>query len=184
MNFYHFTVPQLLRTLGQLNQWLDKAQKHAEQKKFDVNVLLTSRLAPDQFHFTKQVQVVTDTAKGLAARLAGLQPPVFEDTELTVEVLRARFVKKFAFLKTLTPEQFQGAAERTITLPFLPGQGLKGSDYVAAFALPNFYFHATTAYAILRHNGVDVGKMDFLGELPFFALPSSTRRGIRGPLPC
>ncbi|WP_257452934.1 DUF1993 domain-containing protein [Archangium lipolyticum] len=173
MNFYHFTVPQLIRTLGQVHHWLDKAQKYAEQKKFDVNVLLTARLAPDQFHFTRQVQVITDNAKGTAARLAGVQAPVFEDTEKTVEELRARIDKTIAFLKTLTPEQFQGAAERTITLPFLPGQGLKGSDYLVAFALPNFYFHATTAYSILRHNGVDVGKGDFLGEVPFFALPPS-----------
>jgi uncharacterized protein len=174
MNFYHFTVPQLIRTLGQVHQWLDKAQKYAEQKKFDVNVLLTARLAPDQFHFTRQVQVITDNAKGTAARLAGIQPPAFEDTEKTVEELRARIDKTIAFLKTLTPEQFQGAAERTITLPFLPGQGIKGSDYLVAFALPNFYFHAATAYSILRHNGVDVGKGDFLGELPFFALPAGT----------
>lgn len=173
MNFYHITVPQLIQTLGKVPHWLDKAQKFAEQKKFDVNVLLTARLAPDQFHFTRQVQVVTDNAKGLAARLAGIQPPTFEDNEKTVEELRARIDKTIAFLKTLTPEQFQGAAERTITLPFRPGQGLKGSDYLIAFALPNFYFHATAAYSILRHNGVDLGKTDFLSELPFFALPPS-----------
>ncbi|MGZ3458681.1 MAG: DUF1993 domain-containing protein [Archangium sp.] len=173
MNLYHFTVPQLLRTLGQVHRWLDKAQTHAEQKKFDVNVLLTARLAPDQFHFTRQIQSISDNAKGLAARLAGIQPPPFEDNEKTIGDLRARLDKTIAFLKTLTPEQFQGAPERTITLPFRPGKGLKGSDYLVTFALPNFYFHATTAYSILRHNGVDVGKADFLGEVPFFELPPS-----------
>jgi uncharacterized protein len=174
MNLYHHTVPQLIRTLGQVHRWLDKAQKHAEQKKFDVNVLLTARLAPDQFHFLRQVQIICDNAKGMAGRLAGVQPPTFEDTEKTFEELRARLDKTLAFVKTLTPEQFQGAPERTITLPFQPGKGLKGSDYLITFALPNFYFHATTAYSILRHNGVDVGKGDFIGELPFFDLPAST----------
>ena len=173
MNLYDLTIPQLLRTLGQVHRWLDKAQAHAEQKKFDVNVLLNARLAPDQFHLTRQLQVISDNAKGMVARLAGIQPPPFEDTEKTVEELRVRIDKTIAFVKTLTPEQFQGAAERTITLPFQPGKGLKGSDYLISFALPNFYFHATTAYAILRHNGVDVGKVDFLGTLPFFALPPS-----------
>ncbi|MFL5356555.1 DUF1993 family protein [Archangium sp.] len=168
MNLYDITVPQLLRTLGQIHRWLDKAQAHADQKKFDVNVLLTARLSPDQFHLTRQIQVISDNAKSLAARLAGVQPPAFEDTEKTVEELRARVDKTVAFLKTLKPEQFQGAAERTITLPFMPGKGLKAADYLITFALPNFYFHAATAYSILRHNGVDVGKGDFLGELPFF----------------
>lgn len=170
MNLYSFTVPQLLRILGQATRWLDKAQALAEQKKFDVNVLLNARLAPDQFSFARQIQVMSDNAKGMAARFAGVQPPAFEDNEKTVEELRARIDKTIAFLKTLTPEQFQGAAERTITLPFFPGKGLKAMDYLIGFALPNFYFHAATAYAILRHNGVDVGKADFLGELPFFDL--------------
>lgn len=168
MNLYDSTVPQILRTLGQIHRWLDKAQAYADQKKFDVNVLLTSRLAPDQFPLVRQIQIISDNAKGLTARLANVQPPAFEDTEKTVAELRARIDKTIAFLKTLKPEQFQGAAERTITLPFFPGKGLKATDYLFSFALPNFYFHATTAYSILRHNGVDVGKGDFLGELPFF----------------
>lgn len=168
MNLYDFTVPQILRTLGQVHRWLDKAQALADQKKFDVNVLLMSRLAPDQFPLARQIQVISDNAKGLTARLANVQPPAFEDTEKTVEELRARIDKTIAFIKTLKPEQFQGAAERTITLPFRPGKGLKATDYLITFALPNFYFHAATAYSILRHNGVDVGKGDFLGELPFF----------------
>jgi hypothetical protein len=159
--------------LGQVHRWLDKAQALAAQKKFDVSVLLNARLAPDQFHLTRQIQSISDNAKGLAARLAGVQPPSFEDNEKTVEELRARIDKTIAFLKTLTPQQFQGASERTITQPFRPGKGLKANDYLLAFGLPNFYFHATTAYSILRHNGVDVGKADFLGEVPFFDLPPS-----------
>lgn len=168
MSVYDSTVPQLIRTLGQVHRWLDKAQAYAEQKKFDVSVLLNARLSPDQFPFVRQVQIISDNAKGLAARLAGVTPPAFEDNEKTVEELRARIDKTLEFLKTLDRAQFEGSAERTITLPFMPGKGLKGSDYLTAFALPNFYFHATTAYAILRHNGVDIGKFDFIGDVPLF----------------
>jgi hypothetical protein len=168
VNLYEITVPQFIRTLGQVHRWLDKAQAYAEQKKFDANVLLGARLSPDQFPLTRQIQSISDQAKGVAARLAGQQPPVFEDNEKTLEELRARVDKTIAWLETLKPEQFEGAEARTITLPFVPGKGIKGADYVLGLGLPNFYFHATTTYAILRHNGVDVGKMDFLGELPFF----------------
>lgn len=163
MNLYDSTVPQLIRILTQVPLWLDKAQAYADQKKFDISVLLGSRLAPDQFPLTRQIQIMTDNAKAPVARLAGLQPPVFEDTETTVEELRARVEKTIAYLRSLKPEQFEGAEERVITLPFLPGKWMKGSEYLAEFALPNFYFHATTTYAILRHNGVDVGKIDFIG---------------------
>jgi hypothetical protein len=170
MNLYDFTVPQLLRILGQVPRWLDKAKAHADQKKFDPSVLLTARLAPDQFPLLRQIQSISDNAKGTAARLAGVQPPSFEDSEKTFEDLRARIDKTIAFLKSLSPEQFEGADERVITLPFMQGKGIKGRDYLIGFALPNFYFHTTTAYAILRHNGVDLGKGDFLGPVPFFDL--------------
>lgn len=168
MNVYESTVPQLLRMLGQIHLWLNKAQAYAEQKKFDVNVLMNARLAPDQFPFIRQVQVVTDTAKGTASRLAGVDMPKFEDDEKTIDELRARLDKTVAFLKTLEEPQFEKGADRTITLPFMPGKGIKGSDYLTGFALPNFYFHVMTAYSILRHNGVDLGKMDYLGEIKFF----------------
>lgn len=173
LNYYDLTVPQITTILNQMSRWFDKAQAHADQKKFDVNGLLTARLAPDQFAFARQVQIVTDNAKGLISRLTGVQAPTFEDNEKTLAELRARVEKTLAFVKSIKPEQFQGAAERTVTLPFMPGKGLKGNDYLFAFALPNFYFHATTAYSILRHNGVDVGKSDFIGQLPFFDLPAS-----------
>jgi len=168
MNLYEHTVPQFIRTLGQVHGWLDKAAAHATSKKFDVDTLVHARLAPDMFPLVRQIQSVSDTAKATAARLSGTQAPSFPDDEKTVADLRARLDKTIAYLKTLAPEQFAGAEERTITLSFLPGKGIKGCDYLVGFALPNFYFHATTAYDILRHNGVEVGKMDFLGALPFF----------------
>lgn len=165
MNLYEFTVPQFIRVLGQLRVWLDKGEAYAEQKKFDVQVLLNARLAPDQFHLTRQVQIISDTSKGTAARLAGITPPSFEDNEVTLEEVRARIDKTIEFLKTLKREQFEGAAERGIALVFAPGKQLSGSEYLIEFGLPNLYFHATTAYAILRHNGVDLGKMDFIGPI-------------------
>ncbi|TKC99224.1 DUF1993 domain-containing protein [Polyangium fumosum] len=168
MNLYDPFVPQLIQIVGQACTWLDKAQALAEQKKFDVNVLLGARLAPDQYPLVRQFQAISDGAKFTAARLAGVTPPVFEDNEKTVEEVRARLDKTIAWLKTLEPAQFEGAEARTIVLPFAPGKGLKGLDFLVKMALPNFYFHATTAYAILRHNGVDVGKLDFIGNLPFF----------------
>lgn len=167
MNVYDLTISQFVRVLGQVHRWLDKAEAHAAAKKFDVNTLLTARIAPDMFPLVRQIQTISDTTKGTAARLSGTQPPSFPDEEKTVAELRARIDKTLEYLKTITPEQLAGAAERTITLPWMPGKGLSGADFLIRFALPNFYFHATTTYAILRHNGVDVGKMDFLGELPF-----------------
>jgi uncharacterized protein len=166
MTIYQWTVPQFVKILRQVHRWFDKAEAYAAEKKFDANVLLTSRLAPDQFPFLRQIQGLSDQAKGYASRLAGIEPPKFEDNETTIAELRARIDKTIAYLETLDPKQYEGAADRMISLPFMPGKGLKGDDFVETFALPNFYFHATTAYAILRHNGVDVGKADFIGGLP------------------
>ena len=168
MNLYEMTVPGFLRLLGQAHRWLDQAQTHADQKKFDVRVLLEARLAPDQFAFTRQIQIMTDHAKGSVARLAGIAPPAFEDNERTVEELRARLAKTADFLKTITPAQLEGGETRNVTLPSRPGKAIKGGDYLLGHALPNLYFHATTAYSILRHNGVDVGKAHFIGDLPWF----------------
>lgn len=165
MNIYELTVPQFALILTQVNHWLGKASTFAQQKKFKPENLLTARLAPDQFHLTRQIQGVCDHAKNGAARLAGTEPPKFEDNEATVDELRARVNKTVEFLRSLKPEQFQGAAERKITLPFIPGKYLIGSEYLVQFLLPNFYFHATTAYAILRHNGIELGKQDFLGPI-------------------
>ncbi|MFT3764926.1 MAG: DUF1993 domain-containing protein [Minicystis sp.] len=168
MSLYQHTVPQFIRVLGQVHRWLDKAEAHATAKKFDVNTLLSARLAPDMYPLVRQIQTISDSAKGNAARLAGVTAPSFPDEEKTVAELRARIDKTIAFLETLKPEQFEGAEDRTLTLPWMPGKGIKGCDYLVGFGLPNFYFHATMTYALLRHNGVDVGKMDFLGSVPFF----------------
>jgi uncharacterized protein len=175
VNLYDLTVPQFINILGQVHQWLDKAKAFAEQKKFDPNILVNARLAPDQFALARQIQSISDQSKFISARLAEAKPPAFEDNEKTIDELIARVDKTVEWLKTLKPEQFQGAAERTITLSFLPGKGIKGVDYAFAMGLPNFYFHATTAYAILRHNGVDLGKRDFLGNVPIFDLETSSK---------
>jgi hypothetical protein len=169
MNYHEMTIPQFIRVLSQIPRWLDKAQAYGEQKKFDPQVLLSARLAPDQFHFTRQVQITCDLAKNTAGRLAGIEPPKFEDNETTIAELRARVEKTIAYLDSLKPEQFDGAADRRITLPFAPNMYMTGADYLVQFALPNFYFHAATAYALLRHNGVDVGKRDFLGDITMHA---------------
>lgn len=165
MSVYEQTVPQFIRLLGQVHRWLDKAQAYAEQKKFDPEVFMSTRLAPDQFPFLKQIQGITDLVKAGVSRLANVDPPVYEDKETTIAEIRARVDKTIAYLQTLKPEQFQGAEERQIKLPFLPGKYMVGSAYLTEFVLPNVYFHATTAYAILRANGVDLGKMDFLGDI-------------------
>ncbi|MBU8895478.1 DUF1993 domain-containing protein [Corallococcus sp. M34] len=165
MNAYELTVPMFLRTLSQVHVWLDRAVALSEQKKFNVQVLLNARLAPDQFAFIRQVQILSDIAKGTSGLLAGVTPPRYEDTETTLDDLRARLNKTRDWLLTLKPEQFEGAAARTVPLSFMPGKGMKSMDYLTQMSLPNFFFHATTAYSILRHNGVDLGKAQYLGEL-------------------
>jgi hypothetical protein len=165
MNLYDLLIPQMIRTLGQAQRWLDKAQAYAEQKKFDPEVLLAARLAPDQWHLGRQLQAITLVPLRASAALRGLEPPAPQDQQATIANLREGLSSTLEQLKALKREEFQGAEERVIPLPFLPGKGMKALDCVLQFSLPNFYFHATTAYAILRHNGVDVGKMDFLGDL-------------------
>jgi hypothetical protein len=165
MNLYDLSIPQLTRILAQVPRWLDKAQAHAEQKKFDPQVLLSARLAPDQWPLGRQLQVIPVVPRRLSALLRGIEPPAFEDSEATIADLRVGIDSALEHLKALKPEQFQGAEDRVIPLVFLPGKGMKALAWVTQFALPNFYFHATTAYAILRHNGVDVSKTDFLGDL-------------------
>ncbi|MGB1016855.1 MAG: DUF1993 domain-containing protein, partial [Nannocystaceae bacterium] len=142
---------------------------------YDPVVLLTSRLAPDQYPLTRQVQIACDSAKFAGARLTGKDAPKHEDTETTYEQLTARITSTIEYLNTLVAADFEGCEDKTVELPFLPGKGVKGSDYLKDFVLPNFYFHATTAYAILRHNGIDVGKRDYIGSMPLFdvATPAS-----------
>ncbi|MDP2312642.1 MAG: DUF1993 domain-containing protein [Pseudomonadota bacterium] len=165
MSLYDASVPQLVKMLGNMERWLDKAAEHAAAKKFDVDTLLAARLAPDQYALVRQIQAACDAAKFAGARLAGKEAPVHPDTETTVAQLRARIQSVIAFLGTLTPADFDGAARRPVTLSFMPGMVIDGTDYLNELAIPNFYFHATTAYAILRHNGVNVGKSDFIGGM-------------------
>ena len=154
--------------LNALSAVLDKAGAHAATKKFDATVLLQSRLSPDMFPLVRQVQVVTDQAKNGSSRLAGVEAPRFEDNETTIEQLKARVTKTVAYLKTLDRNKIDASADREITFPLGPtNKGhMKGDDYLIHFVLPNFYFHMTAAYAILRHCGVDIGKIDFLGGIP------------------
>lgn len=162
---YSWTVPIFIRQLTNLSGILDKANAWAGERKVEVEVLLGDRLAPDMFPLVRQVQIVTDMAKGCAGRLAGRQPPRYEDTERTVEELKARIQRCIDYLKTFGPEDYVGAEERKVEIPWQPGKYLPGFEYATQMAIPNFYFHMTTAYNILRHNGVDLGKNDYLGTL-------------------
>jgi len=153
--------------LNALSGVLDKAAAFAAAKKVDPAVLLGYRLAPDMFALARQVQVACDQAKNGTARLAGVEPPKFEDTETTLDQLKERIAKTIAFLKTLDAKAIDASADREITFPLGPSKGqMMGGDYLNHFMLPNFYFHLTAAYAIVRHCGVEVGKRDFLGAIP------------------
>ena len=166
ISMYATSIPPIRRSLTSLRTIVEKAAAHAEAKKIDPLVLTGARIAPDMFPLSRQVQIATDHAKGACARLAGIEVPSFADTETTFPELQARIAKTLEFVKSLKPAQFEGSAERDVTLT-IAGQKItwKGNIYLNHFALPNFYFHATTTYAILRHNGVEVGKRDFMGSL-------------------
>jgi hypothetical protein len=162
---YYQTIRQMKKMLGQLDKWLEAAAAFAQAKSFEPSVFLGLRLAPDQFAFARQVQVTCDTAKLAAARLAGKEAPAHPDTETTLDELRARVRTVIAYLDGFTAKDFEGAATRTITQPRWEGKVMTGADYFVEHAVPNFFFHATTTYAILRHNGVSIGKRDYLGAL-------------------
>lgn len=166
MNAYDF-VPQYAKMLKNIDHWLDKAVEHAEARKFDVETLVQARLAPDQFPLVRQIQSACDTAKFSVAYLSGKEPPAHPDTEKTIAELRARIGSTLAFLETVQDKDLAGAEERKVAPKRLQGKWIRGDQHLVQQALPNFYFHATTAYAILRHNGVDVGKVAFLGPLPY-----------------
>jgi hypothetical protein len=154
--------------LNALSAVLDKARAFAEGKKIDPAVLLSWRLAPDMFSLVRQVQIVADQAKFGAARMAGVEPPRYEDNETTIDQLKERLEKTLAFLKTVDGKQIDASADKDLTFPLGPenkGQ-MKGRDYFDHFVLPNFYFHLTVAYAILRNCGVELGKRDFMGDIP------------------
>lgn len=166
MNLYDATVPVFVKMLRNVEKQLDKGVAYAEQKKFDPEVLLQSRLAPDQFPLLRQIQAACDTAKYAVAKLSGKEAPSHPDTEKTLPEIRERIAKCIAYLESFTREDFEGAEERACKHEFMRGKWMRGGDYLDWYALPNFHFHVTHAYAILRHNGVELGKRDFLGYLP------------------
>jgi uncharacterized protein len=165
ISMYRASVPVLIRGLTNLQAILDKGQAHAAEKQLDPSVLPNARLFPDMLPLARQVHIVTDNAKGCAARLAGVEAPKYDDVEVSFDELAARIEKTIAYLKEFKPEQIDGSEARHISLKMRSGPvEFSGLDYLLGFVLPNFYFHITTAYNILRHNGIEVGKMDFLGK--------------------
>ena len=162
------SLPVFEISLNALSAILDKAEAHAAAKKIDPSVLLHSRLSPDMFALVRQVQIAADLAKNGSARLAGVEAPPYEDNETTMDELKTRIARTVAYLKTLDRKEIDSSADREITFPLGPtNKGhRKGDDYLNHFLLPNFHFHVTAAYAILRHYGVDIGKSDFFGAIP------------------
>lgn len=164
LSMHAISVPVFVRTFKAMLTWLDKAQAHADARKFDSANYLGLRLAPDMLPLTKQVQIATDMAKGCAARLAGLEVPKWDDNEASLDDLRARLNKAIDFVQSVPASAIDGSEEREIVLPMRQGEvRFAGQAYVLGYVLPNVYFHATTAYALLRHAGVELGKRDFLG---------------------
>jgi len=165
LNMYQASIPVFIRMLGNLSTILDKALAHAEAKKIDPAIFINARLTPDMFPLSRQVQIATDMVKGCAARLAGIEVPSYEDNETTFADLQARIAKTVAFLQSVSDGQINGSEERTVTLKLRDKEvNFIGQPYLLDFVLPNFYFHITATYAILRHNGVEIGKMDYLGS--------------------
>jgi len=165
MSLHLVTAPQFSNMLGNLERWLDKAVEHAASRSFDPNVLVQSRLAPDQFALARQVQIACDTAKISVSLITGKDAPKHPDTEQTIAELKARIASVRSYLDAFEPGDFEGAEGRVLSPPALKGRSIKAADYAAGFSLPNFYFHVSMAYAILRHNGVPVGKLDYLGRI-------------------
>lgn len=165
LSMYQASVPVFVRMLDNLSKILDQAVQYCEEKKIDPSVLINARLAADMYPLARQVQIATDMAKGCAARLAGMEVPVYEDNETTFPELQARLAKTLAFIQSVSAEQIDGSEERTVTLKLRGKEvSFRGQPYLLHFVLPNFYFHITIAYAILRHNGLAIGKMDYIGN--------------------
>ena len=166
ISMYQASVPVFIRMLNNLAAILEKAAAHAEAKKITPAVLLGSRLYPDMFPLSRQIQIASDTAKGGAARLAGMEPPSYEDKETTFPELIERLRKTVAFLNTLKPEQIDGSEKKKVTLKVRDEMlTLEGLTFLLNRVLPNLFFHVSTAYAILRHSGVEIGKKDYLGKM-------------------
>jgi len=164
---HDITITQFTKMLQNLSQCLDKAAAYCGAKKVEPEVLLSARLAPDQFQLMRQIQVACDTAKTGAARLTGKEAPAHQDDEVTLADAKARIEKVIAYLQTYSAKDFAGADERRVSQPRWAGKYLTGHEFAVQHMIPNFYFHVTTAYAILRANGVDLGKKDYLGAMPF-----------------
>lgn len=167
LSMYSSCVPQTLNTLRNMLGWLDKAAQSAKARDFDPDVLLALRLSPNMFSLSRQIQVTSDTAKNAVARLSGATPPTWEDNESTIDELRARIEKTIAYVESIPADAIDGSESREIVMPAGPDHTLHfdGEGFLRSFMLPNFYFHASMTYALLRHAGVDLGKMDFLGSL-------------------
>jgi uncharacterized protein len=165
MNVFE-VVPQYAKMLNNVDRWLGKAVEHAAAKKFDVDTLVHARLAPDMYSLDRQIQSACDSAKFSAVYLTGKEAPAHPDTEKTIAELRARIKSCLAFLETVKESDVAGAEDRKVAPKWLQGKWVKGDHFLLQMSLPNFYFHVTMAYAILRHNGVDVGKTDFMGSVP------------------
>jgi len=166
ISMYQASLPVMIRGLTNLKAILGKAEAHAAAKQIEPTVFTNARLAPDMLPLVRQIYIVSDTAKGCAARLAGVEPPKFEDVEQTFEELQSRIQKTIDYLKEFNAAQIEGSESRAITLKMRSGPlEFTGLSYLFGFVLPNFYFHITTAYGILRHNGVELGKLDYLGGM-------------------
>ena len=166
MNLFD-NVSQLIKMLHNLDKWLDTAAEYAKTKSFDPDTLLQARLAPDQYPLVRQIQSACDSAKFAVAHLSGQEAPAHPDTEKTFAEVRARIAACIAYLETAKAADFEGAEQRRVAPSWMAGKWVAGHNYLLEMAIPNFYFHITTAYAIMRHNGVALGKMAFLGGLPF-----------------
>lgn len=168
MSIHFQTVFQMSKFLHNLEAWLDKAVAYAEERSFDPEILLQSRLYPDQYPLIRQIQATCDAAKFAVSYLAGVTAPVHPDTETTFAEIRARLHTTIEYVASFTEDALKGGEEREVRLSFLPGQAIKGGDYLVEIALPNFYFHATTTYSLLRHAGVPLGKLDYIGKARFY----------------
>ena len=165
ISMYQASVPRFVNILGNLSSILDKAQAHVDARKLDPDTFVNYRLFPDMLPMKSQVQIACDTAKGLVARLAGIEIPVYEDNEKTLADLKARIARTIAFIQTVTPQQIDGTEDKEIVVKRRDKETrYKGMQFLLGHAVPNVYFHVTTAYAILRHNGVEIGKRDYLGN--------------------
>ena len=165
LSMHSTSVPVLQRMLNNMLAWLDKAEAHAKARKFDPNNYLALRLAPDMLPFARQIQIASDTTKNCVARLAGIEPPKWADDEKTLDELRARLRKTIEYANSVPAAKIDGSEAREIVLPMGPGRSMTftGETFLRGFSLPNFFFHATMAYALLRQAGVELGKMDYLG---------------------